>query len=216
MTSPKTLKIIFGILLAVIIIELSMLFLFLNLKSNKKLSENKPRIVKTGQPLHESIKVNSPEYKKMLTFITPAIHPTVLNSLGRMVKSEDGGVYILQESKHKVIAVEPKGACVEDRRNGVLYPGEICFPFAIKVEQNAHPEVYNWFYFTEKNIAKTKVFIKTKKGNIPSSFQQIQPGDIILKIEKWDPSIPFDINYLKEYIDKQLVEQNIYIINRKL
>lgn len=222
MTSSKLLTIIFGILLVVIVIELTILFL--NQKSkpkydvlnNKKLSENKPRITKTGQPFHESTKSNSPEYQKMLTTITPAIHPTVLDQLRRMIKSEDASVYILQESKEKVVGVEPKGACVEDRRNGVVYPGEICFPFAIKVEDKVLPEGYHWIYFTEKNIKQTKVFIKTKKGNVLSSLQQIQPGDIILRIEKWDPSVPFDINQLKEYLDKQLIEQNIYIINRKL
>ena len=221
MTPFNLLKIIFGVLLVVIVIELT--FLFYNLKLNpnkglntKKLSQNKPRITKTGQPFHETINASSPEYQKMLTTITPAFHPTVLDTLKRMFKSENASVYIFQESKHKVLDVEPKGACVEDRRNGVLYPGEICFPFAIKVEDKILPQGYHWLYFTEKNIAKTKVFIKTKNNNILSSLYQIQPGDIILKIEKWDPSIPFDINHLKDYLDKQLIEQYVYIINRKL
>ena len=221
MISSKLLKIIFGVLLVVIVIELT--FLFYNLKLNpnkglntKKLTENKPRITKTGQPFHESVNTSSPEYQKVLTTITPAIHPSVLNKLEAMIKSENGRIYILQELKKTVIAVEPKGACVEDRRNGVVYPGEICFPFAIKVEDKVLPEGYHWIYFTEKNIKQIKVFIKTKNGNFPSSLQQIQPGDIILIIDKWDPSIPFDINQLKEYLDKQLIEQNIYIINRKL
>lgn len=220
----KFLKIIFGILLVVIVGELIIIFLetklsYEVLNNKKKFSKNISQIAKTGQPLHvrEPINTSSPEYKKMSNISTPVIHPTTLNLLKNMIKvGDDTNFYILQESKFKVIEVEPKGACIKDQRNGVLTPEEICFPFAIKTESSILPQEYGWIYFTKNDIIRTKVFIKNKNSNMPLSLKQIQPGDIILIIKKWDPSIPVNTNQIVGTLDKQIVEEVIYIINRNL
>lgn len=224
MTSFKLLKIIFGALLLVIVSELTILFL--NLKSkpkygtiNEKHLENKPRISKTGQSLHPARIASLDEHQKFLDNIEntlPAIHPTALSHLEKLRKSEYARVYIIEETKRKVIEVEPKGACYESPRKGVPNPEEICFPFAIKVESKFLPQGYHWIYFSKKRIAKTNVFIKTKNGNVPSSIYQIQPGDIYLQIGKWDPSLPLDDSNPKDALDEHIVEQNIYIINRNI
>lgn len=209
-------KVLLVFLIILLIIILGELFYILVITDKKPLKSESFK-TKTGQPMHETTDTSLPEYKKIVETSERAIHPTVLDKLGKILKyPNDGGLYILQESTAKVLAVEPKGACVEDRRNGVLYPGEICFPFAIKLEDKFLPEGYVWIYFTETNIKNTKVYIKTKNGNVPTSLQKIQPNDVVFRVEKWDPSIPFDISKLKEYIDKQMIEHNIYIINRNL
>lgn len=167
-------------------------------------------IKKNNLPLHPSTKTSSEAYK--LKFV-PAIHPTVLKQLAKFMKPSEGSgsLYIFQEQTSKVLEIEPKGACVEDRRNGVLFEGTICFPFAMKLEAKAIPEGYTWTYLTGSNIKKTMVYIKNKGGQKAVTLKDIQPNDIITTVEKWDPSVPFDINKLVEYINKQMVELTIYI-----
>lgn len=222
MTTNKFLKIIFGTLLVVIMAELMVLFFASKLRyeilNNKKISENKSRIAKTGQPLHirESINTSSPEDKKRLIG-TPVIHPTMLDQLAKMIKvGDETNFYIVEELKFKVIEVEPKGACVRNQINGASYGEEVCFPFAIKIDSSILPQEYNWIYFTKNDINKIKVFIKNKNNSTPLSLKQIQPGDIILIIKKWDPSIPPSTNQPKGIFDKQIVEETIYIINRNI
>jgi hypothetical protein len=199
----------FFILLITIAVEV----LFLYSVKNKAPSNNL-RTTKTGQPLHKTTSVSISEYKEMATSTIPAFHPSIIKDLEKYVKFPDDNnakLLIYQENKTKVLAIEPKGACVEDRRNGVLYPGEICFPFAMKIEDKKLPHGYTWIYFTETNLKNTNVYIKKNGREIKTNLQSIKPNDIVKTVEKWDPSIPFDISKLKDYLDKQMVEFNIYI-----
>jgi hypothetical protein len=155
------LRIIFLSLLLVIIIEIGFILLY------------KEKVV------HESISYSEKEIEQIKKS-EKAIDPTILQQLSTIIKSPNHKLYILQESKDEVLETSTN-ACVEDRRNGVLYPGKICFPFAYKV--------------------------KLKKASV----YDIKKGDTIIQSEKWDPSIKVDLNNLKDFLDKQMIEFNIII-----
>ena len=202
----KLLIAIFVVLL-IIIVESAVFLVVMNNFSQKASQEKKNNL-----PFHPSTKTSSKAYKNLK--FEPAIHPTMLKQLSKFMKSPNndlGGLYILQEQTTKVIEIEAKGACVEDRRNGVLFEGTICFPFAMKLENKTLPEGYTWTYFTETNIKVTKVYIKSRSVKRPAQLKDIKPGDTITTIEKWDPSIPWDVVKLIEYLNKQMVELTIYI-----
>ncbi len=204
-SSNKILSIIFILLFLLLIGEVVYL---MNIKNSPKVVN---QVKKNDLPFHPSTQTSSEAYKKLK--VEPAIHPETLKMLARFMKSSssEGSLYILQEQTTKVLGIEARGACVEDRRNGVLYPGQICFPFAMKLEDKILPEGYVWTYLTESNIKKTTVYIKNKEGQKAATLKDIQPNDLITTVEKWDPSIAFDINKLKEYLDEQIVELTIYI-----
>jgi len=187
----KVLKIVFLFLFFIIIIEFGFLFFF------------------KEKTLHESI-YYSEEEQKQIENSQKAIDPTVLQTLSNIIKTPDHKLYILQESKEKVLETSTN-SCVEDRRNGILYPGKICFPFAYKVSLKNFPKEFTWKYLTEKNIKNTKVFLK-KNGKLKqASIYDIKKGDTILQLEKWDPSIKPDLNNLKKFLDKQMIEFTIII-----
>jgi len=189
----KIIKIIFLSLFVILIIEIGFIFL---INKNKKI-------------VHESVSYSKEELKQIESY-EKAIDPTILQQLSTITKDADYKLYILQESREKVLETSTK-ACVEDRRNGVLYPGEICFPFAYKVALKNFPKEFTWKYLTEKNIKNTKVFIK-KNGKLKkASLYDIKKGDTILTSEKWDPSVKYDLNNLKKFLDQQMIEFTIII-----
>jgi len=187
----KILRIIFLSLLLVIIIEIGFILLY------------KEKVV------HESISYSEKEIEQIKKS-EKAIDPTILQQLSTIIKSPNHKLYILQESKDEVLETSTN-ACVEDRRNGVLYPGKICFPFAYKVKLTDFPKDSTWKYLTEKNLKKTKVYIKENGKLKKASVYDIKKGDTIIQSEKWDPSIKFDLNNLKDFLDKQMIEFNIII-----
>lgn len=169
------------------------------------------QVKKNRPPLHETTNNTTKAYKEFYTKAERAIHPKTLTKLADILKSPNGSLHILQEATLKVLEVESKGACVEDRREGILYKGSICFPFALKLESKSLPEGYTWYYLTETNIKRTKVYVKDKSGQRQVQLTDIKPGDTINTVEKWDPSVPWDVVKLIEYLDKQMVELTINI-----
>ena len=141
-----------------------------------------------------------------------AVHPTMLEIIKRYVKSPESSLYILAEQSNiRVLEVERKSACVEDRRNGIVFPGEICFPFAMKLENKSTPNGYIWVFLTENQIKKVKVYKRNNNTLSQARLSDIKVNDRISTVEKWDPSIHFDINFLKDSLDKQMIEYNLYL-----
>ncbi|MCS7318052.1 MAG: hypothetical protein NZZ41_07105 [Candidatus Dojkabacteria bacterium] len=207
----KFLKITFIFLIFLITIELGYIIFLFSRKENQKFEGNQ-KIEKPLKKVHRSIPVES--FKKIKEK-KMAFHPSVWeNILKRMylLPDSEAKTLIYQESGiDQIIEVERKEACVEDRRNGVLYPGVICFPFAFRVENKDYPESSMWFYLTEKNLEKVSVFKKNGQDFVRADLEEIKPGVKIKRIELWDPSHPFDINNLKDYLDKQIVDLKIYV-----
>lgn len=199
----KLLTAISGILLVVIVGSV----IYLMIGSSTDVNQTK----KNDLPFHKTTSNTTKAYKEFYAKAERAIHPKTLLKLADFYKSPNGSFYILQESTAKVLGLEPKGACVEDRREGVVLEGSICFPFAMKLENKGFPEGYTWVYLTETNIKRTNVYIKDKGGQKVAQLKDIQPNDIITTIEKWDPSVPWDVVKLIEYLDKQMVELSIFI-----
>jgi len=193
-------------ILLVIIVE-SVIYIMIIKDPSTDVSQTKEKSL----PLHKATSNTTKAYKELYAKGERAIHPKILAQLADFYKPSNGSFYILQEGTTKVLELESKGACVEDRREGVLLKGSICFPFAMKLESKIFPAGYTWVYLTEANIKKTNVYIKDKDGQKAAQLKDIQPNDMITTIEKWDPSVPWNMSKLIETIDRQMVEFTIYI-----
>lgn len=197
----KLLKVVFVILIIITLTEVGY-YIYLQLKTKYDKAIFTP-----------SISTNTEAYKDFKT--EQAIHPTVLEQLKRYIKSPESRMYILSEETAKVLEIAKDGACVEDWRDGKLYPGKICFPFALKLENKTLPEGYIWNYFTERQMTKLNVYIKDGDQLEKSAFNQIRNNDLITAIEKWDPSVEIDLSNLKDTLDKQMIEMSLYILKNK-
>ncbi len=204
----KILKATFIFLLLIILAEIGYFFLVPGKISSK------PNVIAlrgTSQGKFIETRKKNPDDEKFAS-AEPAIDPTTLDFLKSYPKSPSSKLYIWAEVTNiKVLEIESKSACVEDRRNEVVFPGEICFPFSMKLENSTVPEGYNWTFLTENQIKKTQVFVRVGRKETRASLSDIKTGDTISTVEKWDPSVPRDMNHLKDTLDKQMVEFTIYI-----
>ena len=180
MISSKLLKIIFGILLVVIFIELTILFL--NQKSkpkydvlnNKKLSENKPRITKTAQLTETDAEKRDKEVARLL--LENLKRSLDLSQKKILIKSQKIDVY---ESVIKTIKF------TGGFKNTLKYDALIALEYK--------PDQAHTIYLTKNDLNKTKVFIKEKDKLLPYNFYLLKSGDRV-KIEL--------VTNVLEYFDK--------------